>query len=178
MDDRRGTAERSAPTRDRLAGALEQDAISSELTAACAAADMRGENIAAGYVRVDGFTSVSDLHGADFSDRYLHEIGCRLIDSVRATDAIGRIHGPNFLIVFRGLAARIHSYTLLSRIRARLAEPVTVADVSIPLVAFCGLANRPMDGRTPHELVRAASIEMEKSKAALGAASARSETPT
>ena len=170
MDDRRGVTARSAPARDRLTGALGGDGIAAELAAACAASDAAGENIAAGYVHVDQLTALTERHGAPFADQCLRDVARRLLESVRETDAIGRVDGPNFVIVFRGLAARIQSYALLSRIRARLAEPVKVAGLDVPLVAFCGLANRPMDGRTPHELVRAASIEMQKSKAAITAA--------
>lgn len=102
----------------------------------------------------------------------MRELARRLRECVRDDDVVGRYIDDEFLIVFRGLAARIQSYALVARIRQRLAEPIKTGDLEITLAVFCGVANYPMDGREVALLVTAAAAEMQRTKEAAHAADA------
>jgi diguanylate cyclase (GGDEF)-like protein len=177
--ERRSVPPRTAPVRrhadareDRLTGALGREAILDELRDACTSAATTGENIAVGYVDVDYFERITEAYGALVGDQCLRELARRLAECVREDDVVGRYIDDEFLIVFRGLAARIQSYALVARIRERLAEPIKTGDLEISLTVFCGVANYPMDGREVALLVTAAAAEMQRTKEAAHAADA------
>ncbi len=164
--------DRSDAREDRLTGAHGREAILDELRNACTSAATNGENIAVAYVDVDHFERITEAHGALVADQCLRELARRLRECVRDDDVVGRYIDDEFLIVFRGLAARIQSYALVARIRQRLAEPIKTGDLEITLKVFCGVANYPMDGREVALLVTAAAAEMQRTKEAAHAADA------
>jgi two-component system, cell cycle response regulator len=51
---------------------------------------------------VDNFKQINDVHGHPVGDEVLQEVSARLMNSVRAHDAVGRYGGEEFLVVLSG----------------------------------------------------------------------------
>jgi diguanylate cyclase (GGDEF)-like protein len=51
---------------------------------------------------VDNFKQINDVHGHPVGDEVLQEVSARLMNAVRAHDAVGRYGGEEFLVVLSG----------------------------------------------------------------------------
>jgi diguanylate cyclase (GGDEF)-like protein len=89
---------------DSLTGLQNRKAIFTTLELAHAAARKSGESLYVALIDIDHFKQVNDTYGHLAGDAVLHEAAQRLSSSVRASDAVGRYGGEEFLVVFRDAA--------------------------------------------------------------------------
>lgn len=172
VPERRADPPRRAPERqspvdddhDRLTGLLNVQAITRQLEQAVSAALTEGEAVAYACIAVDNFDMLVEEHGRMRLDQCLREVASRVRECVRADDHCGRLDGPHFAVVFRGLAARLQSHALVARLRVRLAEPILINGQPFQLAASAGVANFGLDGRTLDTLRTAAAEALKKSR--------------
>jgi diguanylate cyclase (GGDEF)-like protein len=161
---------------DRLTGVLGRGAVLGHVARAIEAATA-GENIAVAAIDIDHLRKINEAHGFLVGDQCLREVARRLAGCMREGDVLGRLEADDFLIVFRGLAGRMASGPFADRVQARLAEPIHAGDIELTIMAYAGVANWPLDGRTAAALVRAATEHGEALKTAAHAAAAFAGEP-
>lgn len=89
---------------------------------------------------LDHFKRINDTYGHQSGDTVLQETACRMRQSLRTYDRIGRYGGEEFLIIAPG-ADRNNALSVAERIRSRVAEaPVQTAAGAIIVTVSLGVA--------------------------------------
>lgn len=136
-----------------------------------------GSTLAILCVDLDRFDRVNQALGYATGDDLLRSVSERLLDSVRATDFVGRgaeppevsrFGGDEFTVVLTGLAHEGAVRQAASRILRSLAKPFEVGDHSIPLSASIGIATFSEDCDDPDTLIGQAGLAMSRAKKAGG----------
>jgi diguanylate cyclase (GGDEF)-like protein len=116
------------------------------------------------YIDLDRFKEVNDSLGHDAGDELLRRTAERLGSCARHEDTVARLAGDEFAVLLPHLAAADDVLVVAERMRAALAEPVTVAGHSIRNGGSIGVAVYPEDGSSPAEVVSAADAAMYRAK--------------
>ena len=149
---------------DGLTGLPNRLAALEHLERAVRRAVRDGSTLAVLFVDLDGFKSVNDTRGHASGDRLLHEVGRRLLRTVRSTEFVARLGGDEFLVVCEGMpvdAAR----ALGERMIREVAQPYSSAADLFTISASVGIASA--DGCEPIdalELVREADVAVYHAK--------------
>ena len=109
---------------------------------------------------VDDLTGFNDANGRSAGDDVLREVAAVVGETVRFVDTVARWGGDEFLVVAPGAKGT----TVARRIVDAVASRAGTADKRFTVSA--GLARFPADGKTGHDLVRAAESAMRAAQAA------------
>lgn len=90
-------------------------------------------------VDLDGFKNINDTLGHTAGDDVIRAAGARLRAAVRVTDAAARLGGDEFALLLLGVPDAHSAERLVSRIHARLCEPLRIAAGDVELRASLGL---------------------------------------
>lgn len=117
------------------------------------------------FLDLDGFKQVNDLYGHEIGDSVLKEVAERLGKQLRQSDAIARIGGDEFVVVFSDIETLEDVQPLFERILKTLKEPFSVNGNLITIGASIGASLYPDHGEEVEMLVRHADAAMYRSKA-------------
>lgn len=139
-------------SRDGLTGLANRDAILDALRTLCARSLREGRPIAVMLVDVDGFKPINDSLGHLAGDAVLRTVASRLAPAARASDAVGRYGGDEFLIVMYPCDAA-SAHATAERIRAAVCdEPIDLTEegggsfrIGLSAGVFVGTATSPSD---------------------------------
>ncbi len=125
----------------------------------------RSPGVAVAFADIDGFKSINDDLGHPAGDRVLAELATRLTERLRASDAVARFGGDEFVIVCEGdpdsAEARVRDV-----LAAALADPIDVGSQQLTCRASVGTSVvRPGDATTVDEVLSAADTQMYRHKA-------------
>lgn len=113
---------------------------------------------------LDHFKTVNDTHGHDVGDRVLRGLGEILQRSKRATDAVGRFGGEEFVIVCEETDSD-GAQLLAERVRRELESVVFPAkQTELSVTCSIGIATCPESGDTWTDLFKAADEALYASK--------------
>jgi diguanylate cyclase (GGDEF)-like protein len=115
-------------------------------------------------IDLDFFKRVNDGHGHAVGDAVLREVSARLRAAIRATDAVGRYGGEEFLVVMPecSLATAVAAS---ERVRQAIAAPIEVNGVHLTITASFGIAVHQGDGTSLDATIRAADLALYRAKA-------------
>ncbi len=118
------------------------------------------------FFDLDHFKQVNDLHGHLVGDQVLVRVAEHLSGCLRASDALFRWGGEEFLVLLPGV--QHHDMApLVEKLRAELGRVVWDDLVGLqPVTASFGMAVMPEHGHTPAELLLAADTAMYVAKLA------------
>ena len=132
---------RTQNTLDALTGVLNRRATMDVVARERQRAQRHGHPVSVLFVDVDAFKQINDRFGHATGDRALVVLADTLTRAVRASDAVGRVGGDEFLIVLphTDLEAAGH---LAGRIESMVAAtPVTTDSVTLPLRVTIGASS-------------------------------------
>ncbi len=111
--------QRSLARHDALTGLFNARALAQHYESAARLAQRGGGSVTVGFLDIDDFKLVNDTLGHRTGDRVLVAVGATLDGRMRATDAIGRVGGDEFVLVLpqTDLAG---AQTFFPKIRAEL----------------------------------------------------------
>lgn len=114
---------------------------------------------------IDRFKSVNDTWGHPAGDAVLRALAGTVLDSVRASDHVGRYGGEEFAVLLPETGAE-GALTLAERVRAAIAAtPIAVSsERSIAVTASIGVALRPGDAADVESLVACADRALYRAK--------------
>ena len=139
---------------DPLTGCLNRRGFQERAVAEIGAACRRARQGAVLVLDLDHFKQVNDTHGHAAGDELLRWVVSTLKLTLRPADAIGRIGGDEFAVLFAEIQPA-DALESAARIRAALGERAA---------STMGLATFPMDGTELEELMRAADFRLYASR--------------
>ena len=153
---------------DALSGVGNRAFLEGRLRAVVAEAAHHGATDAAVVmIDIDHFKSVNDAHGHESGDRALKMVATTLKACARATDAVGRWGGEEFLVLFEDIANDTSLATACEKLRHLVSWSRLDLDDghSISVTLSLG-ATRVRPDDTPESVVARADALMYRSKAA------------
>jgi diguanylate cyclase (GGDEF)-like protein len=153
-------------THDYLTGLFNRLAIQDALIRELKRSRRDGKSVAVIMGDLDYFKDINDTHGHAAGDIVLQATAERMRASFRAYDSVGRYGGEEFLVVLPGcdLAAGIEQAERMRK--AISAQPVCVADTTIPITMSIGVAATTCEGSEPGPLLLAADKALYAAKSA------------
>ncbi len=91
-------------------------------------------------VDLDGFKEVNDTFGHEMGDELLRQVAERLRQCIRATDTAARLGGDEFIIMLTDLEQADAAEAVARKLIARLAEPVSLSEMTATVTASVGIA--------------------------------------
>ncbi|MFZ2890577.1 PhnD/SsuA/transferrin family substrate-binding protein [Sulfuricurvum sp.] len=117
------------------------------------------------FLDLDGFKTVNDAYGHDIGDKVLKQAANRLEKQLRHSDAIARIGGDEFVVIFSDIDLIDDVEPLFLRILNALQEPFIINGHSVMIGASIGASLYPDHSEDVEVLVRYADTAMYRSKA-------------
>src|SRR5271167_884605 len=121
--------------------------------------------VAAMLINLDNFKGINETlsHGA--GDELLRAVTARLDSVVRATDALGRVGGDEFVVLAEGLSLVAGPELIAQRVLEALREPLELtAEQSTHLTVTASIGIAIGDRASAEELLRDADIAMYRAK--------------
>lgn len=151
---------------DALTGLPNRRYLLEKLDSALAAADRKGEKLAAICIDLDGFKEVNDTFGHSAGDAMLCGLAQRMLDISGAEEMVGRVGGDEF-VAFRPFSTDSELQDFVGRLMTALTERLDVGHSDITPAASLGIAIYPQDADERDKLLADADMAMYRSKASL-----------
>ena len=119
-----------------------------------------GTKVAVAFIDIDDFKIINDTQGHAVGDTLLSTFAARLDRMKRDGDAVFRISGDEFVMLFRELPQDVSALGIGERVRATLTKPFEVGGRLLNVSASVGVALCPDDGLDPAKLLRHADTAM------------------
>lgn len=147
---------------DELTGILNRRGILNVLERETNRLSRDGTPLGILLIDVDDFKLVNDTYGHRTGDQVLRDIGRVLRESVRATDAAGRLGGDEFLVVLAGVS-EAQAQRVARRIRRDI-ESITVPPAGRCVRVSIGVAVTRAKSASSHMLLDDADQSMYRAK--------------
>ncbi len=130
-----------AALKDGLTGLFNRKHTDERLDAELAYAMRHSTPLSIAMIDIDHFKRVNDTHGHPAGDAVLRFAATSMLQTLRATDVLGRYGGEEFLVIARG--ANLEEARLMAeRLRVKLAStPIAFDDTAIAITASLGIAS-------------------------------------
>ena len=126
--------------------------------------DVDGPHVAVVFIDLDRFKLVNDTRGHSVGDELLVSVARRIRGVLREPDTLARLGGDEFVVLCPGLADPLDARTVAERVRATLAEPLTVGGRAHRITMSLGLAWSDAAAVDPQDLLRRADMAMYRAK--------------
>ena len=124
----------------------------------------RGAQLCILMIDVDHFKAVNDTYGHPAGDQVLAELAVRIRRALRASDAVGRYGGEEFIVLLDDCGIE-GAKTIADRIRQDVCRSaVTVNGVDLRLTVSIGLTEYKPERRSRNTLVAAADAALYRAK--------------
>jgi diguanylate cyclase (GGDEF)-like protein len=149
---------------DPLTGLANRALFSEQLDQAVRRRGRIGAGLALLFVDLDSFKAVNDLHGHGLGDELLKQVAERLRAALRDADAIGRLSGDEFAVLFEGVATDFTPRSGAERLIDAFAEPFRIGSSDVFVTASVGVALDGSAGASAEDLLRNADLAMYAAK--------------
>jgi diguanylate cyclase (GGDEF)-like protein/PAS domain S-box-containing protein len=126
---------------DSLTGIANRRMFNETLQVALGRARRHGNFLALAYLDIDHFKRINDSYGHGVGDEVLKEFARRLVASVRATDAVARLSGDEFVIILEDL----HNDREVSMVAAKIIDavhaPFIIGEHALQVTTSIGIAH-------------------------------------
>ncbi len=150
---------------DVLTGLPNRHLFTDRLSMACPKAKAAGGKVSVLMIGLDRFSGINKALGFPAGDILLQETGSRLKEFFMEMGSIARFGGDEFIGMIAYNDDIIHAVRIAEDILSTIGKPLQLGDDTVYITASIGVATFPQDGSEPVELIRNASIAMDRSKA-------------
>jgi diguanylate cyclase (GGDEF)-like protein/PAS domain S-box-containing protein len=116
------------------------------------------------FLDLDRFKVINDSLGHMMGDRLLVTVSKRLLACLRPGDTVARLGGDEFVLLLENLTDVYGATSVAQRIKAALAEPISLSGHEIFISASMGIALGNCDYPHPADLMRDADTAMYRAK--------------
>ena len=156
-------AERLA-THDFLTGLPNRVLLGEKISSAIAQAQRRAKLAAVAILDLDSFKEINDTYGHEAGDAVLKEVAARLKGALRATDAVVRFGGDEFVLIVSEVDAIEGLHNAIERLMDEVAQPLKSLWHPLSPTFSCGVAVYPLNGANGDQLLPAADAAMYEAK--------------
>ena len=149
---------------DATTGLITQPLFCDRLTQALHQAERTGDLCAVLTLDLDNFKAINDRWGHASGDRLLREVARRLLDSVRASDTVARLHGDEFGVILQNLKSTHNAGGAAEKILESVSAPLEFKDLPSTVSTSIGIAIYPSDGEEVDTLLNAADLALYEAK--------------
>jgi len=150
---------------DILTGLPNRGLLKDRLVQAMLQTERHNPCVSVVFVDLDHFKSVNDSLGHAAGDQLLKIVAQRMVDCVRAIDAVVRLGGDEFVILLVDQPEGSDAISAtLDKIRMAIAEPITIEGRPFHITCSMGVATYPHDGSDAETLLTNADAAMYKAK--------------
>jgi len=114
---------------------------------------------------LDNFKEVNDSMGHHAGDQLLEAVSNRLKGCLRESDFVARLGGDEFVVVLPSVSGENNARQIAALVLAAISTPFCIQEQQLRVGASIGVAQFPLNGRTPEDLLRAADTAMYEAKA-------------
>jgi len=150
---------------DYLTGLPNRHLLREEIHHAVIMAQEHGQRSAVCFIDLDDFKPINDQYGHHVGDETLKEVSLRLKQCISAQDALLRIGGDEFLIIFNHIDNRENTARRLRKITERMQETIKIQEYEIHVSFSIGVSFCPDHGTTVKTLMEEADQAMYRAKA-------------
>lgn len=153
--------------RDPLTGVGNRARITGELRNRLKQLREGGEGFALVFLDVDGLKGINESFGRGIGDEVLRGLGERLQAITRASDAVGRLDGDEFVIIWRAVRSASEVRRLHKRVAEAFSDPIEAGGRLLRLTASAGalVVDNPLD-LEPDDLLQEADAAMYRARSA------------
>jgi diguanylate cyclase (GGDEF)-like protein len=153
---------REVARHDAMTGLLSRSGFDSRLEEILVRVRRGGGRAALLAIDLDGFKRINDTYGHGAGDDVIREVGVRLRDAIRLTDAAVRRGGDEFGVLLVGITDVSAAERLADRIWTAVTEPILISGDPVRVGASIGVIMIEPNGRplTVDRLHAAADVEM------------------
>jgi diguanylate cyclase (GGDEF)-like protein len=144
---------------DTVTGFANRHLLQKRLTQALAQAGNDGTGPCLLLIELDEFKLISEAFGAAVSDRFLQQIGTRLLGAL-AGHIVARTGDDQFAILLQGPVDEARARDLAETLRQRLSTPIRVDQHEVTVGVGIGCARHPQHGADLSALLRHADRTM------------------
>src|ERR1017187_4403366 len=124
---------------DQLTGLANRALFAEHLDHALRRQSRMGGELAVLFIDLDEFKTVNDLHGHTLGDELLKQAAERLRTTLRTADAIARIGGDEFAVLFEGVGLGLDA-SAAERVIESFAQPFFIESSEVFVTASMGMA--------------------------------------
>jgi diguanylate cyclase (GGDEF)-like protein/PAS domain S-box-containing protein len=150
---------------DELTGLANRALFLEQLDQALRRQSRLGGELAVLFIDLDEFKKVNDLHGHTLGDELLKQAAERLRTTLRTADAIARIGGDEFAVLFEGVGLGLDA-SAAERVIESFAQPFIIESSKVYVTASMGMAVNDAGTESAEDLIRNADLAMYAAKAA------------
>lgn len=132
------------------------------LDQALARAARSGRPCALLFIDLDRFKQVNDIMGHPAGDQLLKAVAVRLLQAIRPGDSVGRLGGDEFVVLAENIDEPATVTAIADRVRACIAEPITVAGKAVTMSGSVGIALS--NQQNPEAVFQEADMALYRSK--------------
>ena len=154
--------------RDTLTGLPNRSELETQLRRELAFCDRHGHPLALALLDLDYFRTYNNAMGKEAGDQVLIEIADLIQGNVRASDAVFRYDGEEFVVLFRGTGLAMGAHAA-ERLRAIVEQRYFEGQEALPggnLSASIGVAAHPQQSATADDLLAKAEAAVKSAKQA------------
>ncbi len=118
------------------------------------------------HLDLDRFRLTNEIHGAAVGDRVLRTITERLHESLRGHDYVARIGNDEYAVILNDIDRPEAAAQVAEALIRAIARPIEVIGLDLESSTCIGIAIAPDDGTTPEQILRNASLALQKAKEA------------
>lgn len=150
---------------DLLTGLPNRTLLTDRLNQAILQTELHNPWVSVVFVDLDNFKFVNDSLGHAAGDAVLKTVAQRMLDCVRATDAVVRLGGDEFVILLNDMPANTDAISAtLHQIKVAITAPITINGQTFHITCSMGVATFPDDGPDSETLIANADAAMYKAK--------------
>jgi len=155
---------------DSLTGLGNRNLFDIEIARQVAIANRNETEFALLFMDLNDFKRINDTYGHLTGDEVLAEVGQRLQQVGRNSDAFFRLGGDEFVVILNTGGSLNGAYAMAARIQEVMAAPFDLAEARLQVHGSIGFALFPDHGRTVKELLGTADAAMYAVKPQLSVA--------
>ena len=148
---------------DELTGLPNRSLLLERLADALHRASRHDRMVGVLFLDLDRFKVVNDSLGHSVGDDLLSETARRLEHTIRPDDTVARLGGDEFVVVIGNMVRTTDALVAAERVRAAVAQPVTLGNESTVVTTSVGIAIAFGD-EAPDELLQDADTAMYRAK--------------
>ena len=116
------------------------------------------------FLDLDYFKPVNDTYGHQTGDEVLHNVGKRILNSIRTADYAFRLGGDEFACIIGGNPDEKNCLESIDRLKKVISSPYNIHGQNIKIGVSCGYAVYPSDGDTVELIIKTADSRMYSEK--------------